>query len=131
MASAAAPKKCARLVQSGWLEADRRSQASWTSAVGWSVWPAGSDDILYAAMRRNSALAEAKAVLQQDDSNHYALDLEGRCLRDLKRYDEADAVAGGLIAGDPNDLKAAYLKVTIAESRRDFACMLNAAGVAS
>ena len=78
-------------------------------------------EVLVQAKRPEEALAEAKAVLQQDDSNRYGLDLEGRCLRDLKRYDEADAVADSLLAGDPGDVKAAFLKVTIAESRRDFA----------
>ena len=56
-----------------------------------------------------------------DAQNRFALDLKGRCLRDLRRFDEADAVADQLLAEDPDDLKAAFLKVTIAEQRRDFA----------
>ena len=46
---------------------------------------------------------------------------QGPRLRDLRRFDEAEAVADRLLADDPSDLKAAYLKVTIAEPRRDFA----------
>jgi len=68
-----------------------------------------------------AALAEAEAVIRADPQNRFALDLKARCLRDLRRFDEADAVADKLIAGDRSDLKAAYLKVTIAEQRRDHA----------
>src|SRR2546427_243110 len=48
MASAAAPKKCARFCQVCCSEPTNRSQASWTRAVGWRVcpvwgWLRGSD----------------------------------------------------------------------------------------
>ncbi len=78
-------------------------------------------EVLVQAKRPTEALAEAAAVLKSDGANRFALDLKGRCLRDLKRYDEADTAATALVAGDPGDLKAAFLRITIAESRRDFA----------
>ncbi len=78
-------------------------------------------EVLEQAKRPLEALAEAEAVIHADAENRFALDLKGRCLRDLRRYDEADVLADGLLAGNPSDLKAAYLKVTIAEARRDYA----------
>jgi tetratricopeptide (TPR) repeat protein len=78
-------------------------------------------EVLVGAGRPEEALAEARAVLQQDESNRFALDLEGRCLRDLARYDEADVVADRLLAQDPTSRQATFLKVTIAEARRDWA----------
>ena len=42
MASAAAPKKCARPSNFGFASPTSRSQASYTSAVGCSVWPGDS-----------------------------------------------------------------------------------------
>jgi tetratricopeptide (TPR) repeat protein len=78
-------------------------------------------EVLTQAKRPEEALAEARAVLADDPDNRFAHDLEGRALRDLRRFDEAEAVADALVAADPKDAKAAYLRVTIAESRRDFA----------
>jgi tetratricopeptide (TPR) repeat protein len=81
----------------------------------------GLGEVLFDARNMKEALEEAEAVLRADAQNRYALDLKARCLRDLRRYDEADAVADQLVAGDRNDLKHSYLKVTIAEQRRDHA----------
>jgi tetratricopeptide (TPR) repeat protein len=78
-------------------------------------------EVLVGARRPKEALAEAEDVLANDQANRFALDLRGRALRDLRRFDEADAVADALVAADGKDEKAAYLKVTIAEARRDFA----------
>jgi tetratricopeptide (TPR) repeat protein len=78
-------------------------------------------EVLQGAKRPKEALAEAENVLQTDADNRFALDLKGRALRDLRRYDEASAVADTLVAADPKDQKAAYLKVTIAEARHDYA----------
>jgi tetratricopeptide (TPR) repeat protein len=78
-------------------------------------------EVLIGARRPQDALAEAQGVLTADEANRFALDLKGRALRDLRRFDEADAVADSLVASDPKDEKAAYLKVTIAEARHDFA----------
>src|SRR5581483_4892713 len=55
IASAAAAKKCARFFQSGCRSPPSRSHASWTSAVGCSVWPSASRAIRAAASRRNSS----------------------------------------------------------------------------
>ena len=49
-------------------------------------------EVLQQSKRPEEALAEAEAVLKADASNRFALDLKGRCLRDLKRYDDADTV---------------------------------------
>ena len=78
-------------------------------------------EVLQGAKRPQEALAEAEAVLSADPANRFALDLKGRSLRDLRRFDEALAAADALVAAEPKDPKAAYLKVTIAEARRDFA----------
>jgi len=69
---------------------------------------------------QEGALQQAEVVLAADDSNRYALELKGRALRDLRRYDEAQLAADKLREYDPDDLKAAYLQVTIAEARRDY-----------
>jgi tetratricopeptide (TPR) repeat protein len=78
-------------------------------------------DLLVGGRRPKEGLAEAEEVLASDQANRFALDLKGRALRDLRRFDEADAVADALVASDPNDQKGGYLKVTIAEGRRDYA----------
>ena len=78
-------------------------------------------EVLESAKRPKEALTEAEDVLASDAANRFALDLKGRALRDLRRFDEASAVADGLVASDPKDQKAAYLKVTIAEARHDYA----------
>jgi tetratricopeptide (TPR) repeat protein len=81
----------------------------------------GLGEVLFDERQTKDALVEAEAVLRADPQNRYALDLQARSLRDLRRFDEADAVADKLIAGDRGDLKSSYLKVTIAEQRRDHA----------
>jgi tetratricopeptide (TPR) repeat protein len=81
----------------------------------------GLGEILFRAHRNQEALAEANAVLAADAKNRYALDLQGRALRELKDYDGAARAADTVLALSPGDLKASYLKVTIAEGRRDFA----------
>ena len=80
----------------------------------------GLGEVLIDAKRPADALAQADAVLGADPQNRFALDLKARSLRDLRRFDEADVIADRLIAGDRNDIKASYLKVTIAEQRRDY-----------
>lgn len=81
-------------------------------------------EVLQRARRPAEGLEEADAVLLADARNRFALDLKGRCLRDLGRHDEAAAAADELLAAEPGDLKAAYLKVTIAEARRDYAASI-------
>ena len=78
-------------------------------------------DLLLRARRAKEGLAEADVVLAADAENRFALDIKGRALRDLRRFDEAQAVADQLLSKDPNDLGSAFLKVTVAEARRDFA----------
>jgi tetratricopeptide (TPR) repeat protein len=78
-------------------------------------------EVLVGAKRPKEALAEAEDVLSADPANRFAQDLKGRSLRDLRRFDEAVAVADAMVASEPKDQKAAYLKVTIAEARRDYA----------
>src|SRR5260221_448091 len=81
----------------------------------------GLGEVLYRAGRCRGALDEGGAVLTSDARNRLALDLKGRTLRDQREFDRAEEVANALVAQDPSDLKSAYLKVTIAEGRRDFA----------
>ena len=78
-------------------------------------------ETLLRAKRPKEALAEAKAVLATDGKNRFALDLAGRAHRELREWDEALAAADQALAQEPTDLKALYLKVTIAEARRDYA----------
>jgi tetratricopeptide (TPR) repeat protein len=77
-------------------------------------------EILQQEGRLDEALEEAAAVLEADEKNRFALDLRGRALRDMRRFDEADDVADQLLAEDPDDPKAAFLKISIAEQRGDF-----------
>jgi tetratricopeptide (TPR) repeat protein len=77
-------------------------------------------DLLLQEGRSEEALEQAAAVLETDDKNRFALDYQGRALRDLRRFDEADDVADRLLAEDPDDPKAAFLKISIAEQRGDF-----------
>jgi len=65
------------------------------------------------------ALERADAVLAEDPANRLALDRKGRALRDLRRFDEASAVVDHLLELAPGDLNASFLKVTLAEARRD------------
>mgnify|MGYP001815857939 CR=1 FL=1 len=77
-------------------------------------------EILQQEGRSDEALVEAAAVLEADRRNRFALDLQGRAFRDLRRFDEADEIADRLLAEDPGDPKSAYLQVSIAEQRGDF-----------
>jgi len=79
----------------------------------------GLGEVLIDAKQPEAALVEADAVLKADAQNRFGLDLKARSLRDLRRFDEANGVVDVLIAGDRNDLKASFLKVTIAEQQRD------------
>ena len=55
-------------------------------------------------------------------TNRFALELKGRALRDLRRFDEAHGRGRpARWPRDPDDLRRAFLKVTVAEARRDFA----------
>jgi tetratricopeptide (TPR) repeat protein len=76
-------------------------------------------EVLFRAERHKEAVAEADTVLAADPKNRYALDLKGRALRELKQYEAALETADRLLAVDP--LSGSYLKVTIAEARRDYA----------
>jgi tetratricopeptide (TPR) repeat protein len=78
-------------------------------------------EILSRARRPKEALAEADIVLRGDPKNPFALDIRARSLRDLRDFDGAQAAVAKRLAEDPSDLKAAYVGVTIAEARRDFA----------
>jgi tetratricopeptide (TPR) repeat protein len=71
--------------------------------------------------RHQDALARADAVLETDPSNRFALERRGRALRELRRFDEAIAAADALLQLEPGDLQATFLKVTVAEARRDSA----------
>jgi tetratricopeptide (TPR) repeat protein len=77
-------------------------------------------DLLFDARRLREALAEADALLAQDAANLYGLDLRARALRDLKDYDAAQATAESARQRHPDDVKIAFLRVTIAEARRDY-----------
>lgn len=78
-------------------------------------------EVLYRQRKPAESLAESEAVLAVDPHNRIAIENKGRSLRDLKRFDEALKVAEQALALDPGDLSAAYLKATVAESRRDYA----------
>ena len=62
-------------------------------------------------------------MLAADPKNRFALDLKGRALRDLQASSTRPTPAADKAARPrtATDLKAAYLKVTIAEARRDYA----------
>ncbi|MEE8217927.1 MAG: tetratricopeptide repeat protein [Vicinamibacteria bacterium] len=55
-------------------------------------------DVLLQESRLDEALEQAGAVLEIDSKNRFALDLKGRALRDLRRFEEADVVADQLVA---------------------------------
>jgi tetratricopeptide (TPR) repeat protein len=78
-------------------------------------------EVLMRARRHQEALAEADAVLAADARNAYGFDLRGRALRETKDFDGAWRAAQAALEQNPADLNAAYLKVTIAEARRDYA----------
>src|SRR6266540_1432306 len=93
----------------------------------------GLTETLYRARRYKEALAEADLVLGADARNRFALNLKGQALRDLREFDAAEEAADAILAEagsgfgqDPGErqaayLQGAYLKVQIAEGRRDFA----------
>ena len=74
-------------------------------------------EILIASHRGAEALEMANETLRQDQSNRFGLDLKARALKELRRIDEALEVAESLSAGDPKDLKAAFLVVTLLEQK--------------
>jgi tetratricopeptide (TPR) repeat protein len=76
--------------------------------------------VLFSARRHKEALQEANAVLAADAKNRYGLELKGRVLRELKDFDGASKAADQALALDPKDLRAAFLKVTIAEARQEY-----------
>jgi tetratricopeptide (TPR) repeat protein len=78
-------------------------------------------EILFRAQRFKEAETEAAAILERDSKNHYALNLKAGSQRELKDLDGAMKTADELVGLYPDDAKGAYLKVTIAEARRDFA----------
>ena len=78
-------------------------------------------DVLFKAQRFKEAKAEAATILTQDTKNPYALNLKASCERDEKDLDSAMATADELLALEPGDPKASFLKVTIAEAKHDFA----------
>lgn len=77
-------------------------------------------DVLMDARRPKEALTEADAVLALDARNLFGLDLRARALRDTKDYDGALAAAARALELQPGDPKFAFLKVTVAEARRDY-----------
>jgi tetratricopeptide (TPR) repeat protein len=74
-------------------------------------------EILIGAHRGGEAEALAEEMLKQDKSNRFALDLKARAFKELGRVDEAITLAESLSAGDPKDLKAAFLVVTLLEQK--------------
>jgi len=93
----------------------------------------GLTETLYRARRYKESLAEAQTVLGSDARNRFALNLKGQALRDLRDFDAAEEAANAILSEassgygqDPTErqaayLQGAYLKVQIAEGRRDFA----------
>jgi tetratricopeptide (TPR) repeat protein len=63
---------------------------------------------------------ETDAVLAADPRNRFALQVRGESLRDLRDFDGALAAVEQVLTQDANDLEAIFLKVTVAEARRDF-----------
>jgi tetratricopeptide (TPR) repeat protein len=78
-------------------------------------------EVLYRERKPEEVVAESNAVLAVDPDNRIALELKGKALRDLRRFDEALGVADQSLARNAGDLAAAYLKATVAEARRDYA----------
>jgi len=93
----------------------------------------GLTETFYRARKYKEALAEAQKVLASDARNRFALNLKGQALRDLREFDAAEEAANAILeeaasgyGQDPGErqaayLQGAYLKVQIAEGRRDFA----------
>jgi tetratricopeptide (TPR) repeat protein len=78
-------------------------------------------ETLYRERKLEDTITESDLVLRGDPDNRFALELKGKALRDLRRFDEALKLAEDALARDATDLAAAYLKATISESRRDYA----------
>lgn len=74
-------------------------------------------EILIDAHRGADALGVSAEMLKEDASNRFGLDLKARALKELGRIDEALEIAESLSAGDPKDLKAAFLVVTLLEQK--------------
>ncbi len=74
-------------------------------------------EILIETNHGAEALSMAEEMLKQDETNRFALDLKARALKELRRVDEALVIAESLSAGDPRDLKAAFLVVTLLEQK--------------
>ena len=74
-------------------------------------------EILIDSHRGTEALEMAGEMLKEDASNRFGLDLKARALKELRRLDEALVIAESLSAGDPKDLKAAFLVVTLLEEK--------------
>jgi len=74
-------------------------------------------EILIDSHRGTEALGIALEMLKEDGSNRFGLDLKARALKELGRVDEALEIAESLSAGDPKDLKAAFLVVTLLEQK--------------
>jgi tetratricopeptide (TPR) repeat protein len=74
-------------------------------------------EILIDTHRGAEALEMAAEMLKEDASNRFGLDLKARALKELRRVDEALVIAESLSAGDPKDLKAAFLVVTLLEQK--------------
>lgn len=74
-------------------------------------------EILIDTHRGAEALEIAGEMLKEDASNRFGLDLKARALKELRRVDEALEIAESLQAGDPKDLKAAFLVVTLLEQK--------------
>lgn len=74
-------------------------------------------EILIETKRAEEAIALTDEMLGEDKNNRFALDLRARALKDLRRIDEALAIAESLSASEPGDLKAAFLVVTLLEQK--------------
>jgi tetratricopeptide (TPR) repeat protein len=77
-------------------------------------------EVLFRAQRYKEAEAEADAILARDPRSRFARNMRAACQRDLKDLDGALKTADELVGLYPDDPQAAFLKVTIAEARRDF-----------
>ncbi len=78
-------------------------------------------EILIDAHKGAEALSLAEEILAQDDQNRFGRDLKARALKELRRVDEALEIAEDLAAGEPKDLKAAFLVVTLLEQKGSLA----------
>jgi tetratricopeptide (TPR) repeat protein len=58
----------------------------------------GLGEVLLDDKKPQDALAEVRDRARDDPQNRFALDLKARALRDLRKFDEADALADRLLA---------------------------------